>query len=79
MGAIGAAWLAHEQIERTGTESRFRGFAVGDIEYRTSSFECQACPTSCEISRIAVADRVIANWGGQCDMWEENNVAQGVK
>ncbi len=79
MGAVGAALLVHEQMAETKQDSRFQGFGVADIEYRTSSFECRECPTSCEISRISVDDRVVACWGGQCDIWDEKFVRQGVK
>jgi predicted CoA-substrate-specific enzyme activase len=68
MGAIGAALLVREQAP-SGL-GRFKGFGVSDIEYRTSSFACHACPTACEIVRISDGDRVVAGWGGQCDMWE---------
>jgi hypothetical protein len=79
MGAVGAALLVHEQMAETNRNSLFQGFGVADIEYRTSSFECRECPTACEISRISVDDRVIACWGGQCDVWDEKLVRQGVK
>jgi predicted CoA-substrate-specific enzyme activase len=78
MGAIGVARLVREQIAGTRAESRFKGFSVGEVEYRTSSFQCQSCPAACEISRIAVDDLVVACWGGQCDMWEDELVDQGV-
>jgi hypothetical protein len=78
MGAIGAARLVCEQIAGTRAQSQFRGFSVGEASYQMSSFECQACPTACEISRVAVDDRVVACWGGQCDMWEDKLVNQGV-
>jgi predicted CoA-substrate-specific enzyme activase len=68
MGAIGAALLVHEQAP--AAPGRFKGFGVSDIEYQTSSFTCRACPTSCEIIRIEEDGKVIAGWGGQCDMWE---------
>ena len=77
MGAIGAACLVSESMEKGITASRFLGFEVSDIEYRTSSFECQACPTACEISRITADDGDIACWGGQCDMWEEKLIDEG--
>jgi predicted CoA-substrate-specific enzyme activase len=79
MGAIGAALLVHEQMAEIREDSRFRGFGVSDIDYQVSSFVCQACPTACEISHIAVDDRIIACWGGQCDMWDEKIIRQGVK
>jgi predicted CoA-substrate-specific enzyme activase len=78
MGAIGAARLVGEQIAGNRAESRFKGFGIGDVEYRTSSFACRECPAACEISRIAVKDRVVACWGGQCDIWEDKLVNQGV-
>ncbi len=68
MGAVGAALLVHEQAP--AGPGRFKGFGVSDIEFQTSSFVCHACPTSCEIVRIAEDGRVVAGWGGQCDMWE---------
>jgi predicted NodU family carbamoyl transferase len=68
MGAIGAALLVHE--ERTHrNESQFKGFGVSEINYRTSSFECQACPTLCEISQLSVEGEILAQWGGRCDLW----------
>jgi predicted CoA-substrate-specific enzyme activase len=69
MGAIGAALLVHEQAP--AGPGRFKGFGVSDIKYKTSSFSCRACPTSCEIVRVSEDGKVIASWGGQCDMWEE--------
>ncbi len=68
MGAIGAALLVREQAP--SGPGRFKGFGVSDIEFRTSSFACHACPTACEIVRISDGDRLVAGWGGQCDMWE---------
>jgi predicted CoA-substrate-specific enzyme activase len=75
-GAIGAALLAHEHVEASREECRFRGFGVAYIEYETSSFVCQACPTACEIVRISEGGRVIAGWGGQCDVWERSLIGK---
>ena len=77
MGAIGAALLVHEHAAVSRNGCRFKGFGVSEAEYKTSSFECQACPTACEIVRISEGDRVIACYGGQCDMWEQSVVRQG--
>ncbi len=68
MGAIGAALLVHEQAP--SSTGRFKGFAVSDVEFRTSSFACRTCPTACEIVRVTEGGKVIAGWGGQCDIWE---------
>ena len=71
MGAIGAAILAHEAMSQDHHDgSSFRGFEVGAIPYRTSSFECKACSNLCEIVQVRVEKRVIARWGGRCNLWE---------
>ena len=72
MGAIGAALLVHEEMAGSDNESRFKGFGVSEIEYHTSSFECKACPNYCEIAQLSINGRVLARWGGRCDMWERS-------
>ncbi len=74
MGAIGAALLVHEEMVRVNNGSQFKGFSVSEIEYHTSSFECKACPNLCEIAQLAINGRVLACWGGRCDLWERNPV-----
>ena len=76
MGAIGAALLALEEMRAKGTKSEFKGFEVGEAEYTTSPFECQACPNLCEIAQVSLDGRVIARCGGRCDMWERKPTAQ---
>jgi len=69
MGAIGAALLAHEEMEGA-LESQFKGFSIRDASYSTSSFECKACPNLCEIAQISLEGKTLARWGGRCDLWE---------
>ncbi len=75
MGAIGAALLVHEEAVNSNLETRFQGFGISDIDYHTSSFECKACPNLCEIVRLSVDGRSLAQWGGRCDIWERSQVA----
>jgi len=70
MGAIGAALLVHEEMASKGLATKFQGFEVTETEYHTSSFECKSCPNLCEIARLSVNGRVLAQWGGRCDLWE---------
>jgi len=70
MGAIGAALLVHEEMIASQHESQFKGFSISEIKYRTSSFECKACPSLCEIAQLSVNGQVLARWGGRCDLWE---------
>jgi predicted CoA-substrate-specific enzyme activase len=76
MGAIGAALLVHESMANSRNGSKFKGFGVSEIEYKTSSFECRACPSLCEIVQVLVDGRVLASWGGRCDMWEESLISR---
>ena len=72
MGAIGAALLVHEEMASSQDGSQFKGFGVSEIKYRTSSFECKACPNLCEIAQLSVNGQVLARWGGRCDLWERS-------
>ncbi|MCL6610038.1 MAG: acyl-CoA dehydratase activase [Peptococcaceae bacterium] len=69
MGAIGAAQLAREEVEKTG-RTNFKGFEIAGLPYRTSSFECGGCPNNCEIAEIYEEDRVIGRWGARCQRWD---------
>jgi predicted CoA-substrate-specific enzyme activase len=75
MGAIGAALLLREEIGGDGHKTNFKGFEVSQTDFVVSSFICKACPNLCEIAQISVEGRVVARWGGRCDLWE--SVAKG--
>ncbi len=70
MGAIGAAILVQEEMTQSNNGSKFKGFGISDIEYHTSSFECQSCPNLCEIAQLSINGQALARWGGRCDLWE---------
>jgi len=70
MGAIGAALLVHEEMGASQQASQFKGFGISEIKYRTSSFECKSCPNLCEIAQLSLNGKVLARWGGRCDIWE---------
>ncbi|MGE5578254.1 MAG: acyl-CoA dehydratase activase [Syntrophothermus sp.] len=69
MGAIGAALLAEEEAARRNGVTNFRGFAVSDIQYEASSFECKGCPNCCEVVEIRMEGEVMARWGDRCGKW----------
>ncbi|MBI4286440.1 MAG: 2-hydroxyglutaryl-CoA dehydratase [Chloroflexi bacterium] len=79
MGAIGVALLVREEFTRNSAESKFRGFAVSEVKYRTSSFECKACPNLCEIAQLSLDGQTLARWGGRCDLWERDPNGQSPK
>jgi predicted CoA-substrate-specific enzyme activase len=70
MGAIGAALLLREEIADGGHETNFKGFGVSQTDFAVSSFTCKACPNLCEIAQISVDGKVLARWGGRCDLWD---------
>jgi predicted CoA-substrate-specific enzyme activase len=70
MGAIGAALLAQEVTIEKGNGTKFNGFGISDFNYQTSTFECKSCPNICEIAQISLDNKVLARWGGRCDLWE---------
>ena len=70
MGAIGAAMLAREAVSRSRQATKFQGFAVSELDYRTTSFECHHCTNHCEIVQVAVGKQIVARWGGRCERWE---------
>jgi predicted CoA-substrate-specific enzyme activase len=76
MGAIGAGLLVHEEVTNTQNESNFKGFGVSEIKYHTASFECQACPQLCEVAQLSVDSKILARWGGRCDLWERSHINQ---
>ena len=69
MGAIGAAFLAQEQMDGRG-KTRFRGFEMINLHCKTRSFECKECENECEIVEFSIGEEVTAYWGDRCGMWE---------
>lgn len=73
MGAIGAALLVHEEVVKGRLATKFQGFGISEAKYHTSSFECKKCANICEIARLSANGKVLAQWGGRCDLWERTS------
>jgi hypothetical protein len=76
MGAIGAAMIVHEEIPFFSAGSKFTGFGTSEIKYHTSSFECKSCPNMCEIAQLWRDGKILAQWGGRCELWERTALSQ---
>jgi hypothetical protein len=76
MGAIGAALLVHEEVSISNTDSKFSGFGISEITYRTSTFECKSCPNMCEIAQLWRDGKLLVQWGGRCDIREKAVITQ---
>jgi predicted CoA-substrate-specific enzyme activase len=68
MGAIGAAILAKEKVEKTG-ETHFKGFDIADVNFTSKSFECSGCSNRCEVINISDSEKVIGCFGDRCGKW----------
>jgi predicted CoA-substrate-specific enzyme activase len=81
-GAIGAAWLARQDILRAigktvprGTvpeglpPSRFRGFQLAHRTYKTRTFECRHCSNHCEIKEVRIEGERPLFYGSRCDRY----------
>jgi predicted CoA-substrate-specific enzyme activase len=69
MGAIGAAFLAQEQMDG-GDKTHFKGFEVINLPCKTRSLECNECENGCEIVEFSIGEKVTAYWGDRCGKWE---------
>lgn len=61
IGAIGAALLA----QNLPTETKFRGYDVGQVNYSIREFACNACTNSCDIQEFNVEGEK-TYWGDKC-------------
>lgn len=65
LGAIGAALLAREKMQRTNAATRFRGFDLDQITYQLRSFTCKGCSNFCDIQEFHVEGNR-TYWGDKC-------------
>ena len=71
MGAVGAAILAQEAVQRKGS-TNFRGTSLIKQEFATRSFDCSGCANSCEVIEIQMNGQALARWGDRCGKWENS-------
>jgi predicted CoA-substrate-specific enzyme activase len=73
MGAMGSALLARKVTAISG-QTRFRGFHLGEMPYKLSSFDCEGCPNGCEIMEVKIHTeqnhQLLVRWGDRCGKWE---------
>ncbi|MBA5851920.1 2-hydroxyglutaryl-CoA dehydratase [Clostridium sp. cel8] len=73
MGAVGAAILAKEYIEKTKSKTKFNGFNLANIKFTSKSFHCSDCANKCEIVKILGSNRVIGFFGDRCGKWNNKD------
>lgn len=68
MGAIGAAYLAKETLEKKQTSTNFVGYKIFTSNYTTESYECKKCPNNCEVTELWCDGQFVAGWGRRCGL-----------
>jgi predicted CoA-substrate-specific enzyme activase len=67
MGALGAAIIA---LEENPQKSKFKGFNITKMKFKTTSFTCKDCPNICEVVEFWQDDKVIAHFGDKCGKYD---------
>lgn len=63
MGAIGSALLARDaKIDTT----KFKGFNIAEVNFKTTSFCCKDCQNMCEVVEFWQDNQIIAYFGDKC-------------
>jgi predicted CoA-substrate-specific enzyme activase len=65
VGAVGAALLAWEKARTHDGGTRFRGWDLGQVDYRIREFTCQGCENRCDMQEFRVEGEK-TYWGDQC-------------
>lgn len=73
MGAVGAAILSKEYIEKSNKLTNFKGFRLANTDFISNSFECTGCPNRCEIVKLLGDNETIGFFGDRCGKWTNKN------
>ena len=66
MGALGSAILAKNEMHGKNLKTKFKGFKVSDMNFKTTSFRCKSCENHCEIVQFHENGKIIARFGDKC-------------
>ena len=71
-GARGCAVLARQSLKnRTLKDAKKKfSFEMGEMNFKTSGRECEACPNHCEIIEAYMDDNLVNSWGNRCPRGE---------
>lgn len=73
MGAVGAAILSKEYIEKNNKFTNFKGFSLANTNFISNSFECTGCPNRCEVVKLLGGNETIGFFGDRCGKWTNKN------
>ncbi|AJA49341.1 R-phenyllactate dehydratase activator [Clostridium pasteurianum DSM 525 = ATCC 6013] len=69
MGAIGAAIIGRNVVEKNNSKSNFKGFKTASGDFHSKSFECNGCSNRCEVVKIIDEKNSSGCFGDRCGKW----------
>ncbi len=63
--------LTERRNKGEGVSTRFKGFDLGQRQYKSTVFECKACPNLCEVNKVVIKGEPPIFYGARCDRFEE--------
>lgn len=69
MGAIGAAIIGRNMVEKNKSKSNFKGFKTASGDFHSKSFECNGCSNRCEVVKIIDEKNSSGCFGDRCGKW----------
>ncbi|MGH9521657.1 MAG: acyl-CoA dehydratase activase [Terriglobales bacterium] len=65
IGAIGMALLASDVMRKKQQPSKFRGYRLDQVDFKTREFTCRACSNFCDIKEFNIEGQR-TYWGDKC-------------
>ena len=65
IGAIGMALLAREVMQHRPWRTKFRGYHLDQVDFKTREFVCKACSNFCDIKEFNIEGQR-TYWGDKC-------------
>ncbi len=65
IGAIGMALIARDRMRQNPGPSKFRGYHLDQVDFKTREFVCRACSNYCDIKEFII-DGQRSYWGDKC-------------
>lgn len=69
MGAIGAAIIGKNTVEKNKTITKFKGFKTASGDFNSKNFECNGCSNRCEVVKIIDEKNGSGCFGDRCGKW----------
>ncbi|MDD3225598.1 MAG: acyl-CoA dehydratase activase [Clostridium sp.] len=76
MGAIGAAKIAKNKLQKSGETTKFKGFEMISGDFSSRSFECSGCSNKCEVVKIIHDHSCMGFFGDRCGKWSNSSINQ---